>query len=150
MLAGMGVPDLRGGLGTPTFYSSAESVKEQESENIVRLRMDGKDRVATHLIGPRNPKTKSDLWFEITLRPEPMTKRVTLHSEGQPKALEVREGEWSDWLRVKFKAGPLQSVHGMVRFYLVRLEPEFELYASPINFDLDVPMFPISSPPEYT
>ena len=150
MLSGMGVPDLRGGLGTPTFYSSAESVKEGESENIVRLRVDKKDKIATHLIGPRNPKTKSDFRFEMTLDLDSMGKMITLHSEGQPKILEIREGQWSGWLRIKFKVGPLQSVHGMVRFYLVRLEPEFELYASPINFDLEAPMFPICSPPEYT
>ena len=43
----------------------------------------------------------------------------------------------------------MQSVRGSVRFYLARLEPVFELYASPINFDPEAPMFPISSPPEY-
>jgi predicted AlkP superfamily phosphohydrolase/phosphomutase len=37
----------------------------------------------------------------------------------------------------------------MVRFYLVRLDPVFELFASPVNFDPDAPMFPLSSPAEY-
>jgi predicted AlkP superfamily phosphohydrolase/phosphomutase len=37
----------------------------------------------------------------------------------------------------------------MLRFYLVQLAPTFELYASPVNFDPESPMFPISSPPEY-
>jgi predicted AlkP superfamily phosphohydrolase/phosphomutase len=41
------------------------------------------------------------------------------------------------------------SVPGMVRFYLVRTEPEVELYASAVNFDPDAPPYPISSPPEY-
>jgi predicted AlkP superfamily phosphohydrolase/phosphomutase len=50
---------------------------------------------------------------------------------------------------VKFKTGLLRSVRGVVRFHLVQTEPIFELYASPINFDPDWPMFPISSPPEY-
>ena len=50
---------------------------------------------------------------------------------------------------MKFKAGLLQSVRGLVRFHLVRLEPELELYASPINFDPEAPLFPISSPPDY-
>ncbi len=149
MLAGMGVPDLRGGLGTSTVYTSAENVKAQESENVVSVRADGSGLVATHLIGPRNPKTGSDVQCEITVQLEPSAKRVILRSEGQPKALEISEGQWSDWLKVKFKIGLLQSVRGMVRFYLVRLAPVFELYASPINFDPDAPMFPISSPPEY-
>ena len=37
----------------------------------------------------------------------------------------------------------------MVRFYLSRQEPELELYASPINFDPEIPLFPISSPAGY-
>jgi predicted AlkP superfamily phosphohydrolase/phosphomutase len=36
-----------------------------------------------------------------------------------------------------------------VRFYLIRLSPVFELYASPVNFDPEAPMFPISAPPQY-
>jgi predicted AlkP superfamily phosphohydrolase/phosphomutase len=37
-----------------------------------------------------------------------------------------------------------------MRFHLVRLEPDLRLHASPINFDPDTPLFPISSPPEYS
>ena len=37
----------------------------------------------------------------------------------------------------------------MVRFYLVGCEPELALYASPVNFDPDSPLFPISEPFEY-
>ncbi len=36
MLSGMGVPDLRGGLGTATFYTTEDGVKPRESENVVR------------------------------------------------------------------------------------------------------------------
>lgn len=149
MLAGMGVPDLRGGLGTSTFYSSGADVKPQESESVVHVRADGSGTITTYLIGPRNPKTGSDFRFEVTLHLESSAKRVILRSEGQPKALEIREGQWSGWLKVRFKVGLLQAVSGVVRFYLVRLEPVFELYASPVNFDPEAPMFPISSPPEY-
>lgn len=149
MLAGMGVPDLRGGLGTSTFYTSVGDIVAQESEQVIGVRPDSEGAIRTHLVGPRNPKTRADFHFEITIHPEPAAKRAVIRSEGQPKILEVREGEWSDWLKVKFKTGLLQSVRGVVRFYLVQTEPVFELYASPINFDPDWPMFPISSPPEY-
>ncbi len=149
MLAGMGVPDIRGGLGTSTFYSSADDVKAQESESVVSIRVEQDGAIKTHLIGPRNLKTRSDFQSEIAIQIEPSAKKIFVRSDGQPKELEVREGQWSDWLRVKFKTGLLQSVRGMVRFYLVQMDPVFELYASPINFDLDAPMFPISSPPEY-
>jgi predicted AlkP superfamily phosphohydrolase/phosphomutase len=148
MISGMGVPDLRGGFGTPTFYSSAEGVVARESENVVRVHVDG-GAVATHLIGPRHPRTRTDARLEITLDLDPEARGLTVRSNGSPKELQVWRARWSDWLRVRFKVGPLQSVHGIVRFYLVRLEPELELYASPINFDPGAPMFPISEPPEY-
>jgi predicted AlkP superfamily phosphohydrolase/phosphomutase len=149
MLAGMGVPDLRGGLGTATFYSSAEQAQARESEHLVRVQADEMHAIKTHLIGPRHPRTGADLTFDITLRLEPADKLAFLWSEGQPFMLELREGQWSDWLKVRFKTGMLQSVRGMVRFYLARTWPVFELYASPLNFDPDAPPFPISSPPEY-
>jgi predicted AlkP superfamily phosphohydrolase/phosphomutase len=149
MLAGMGVPDLRGGLGTATFYSSRDGVTPGESENVIAVKPDGRGTVKTHLIGPRNPKTGADTQLDITVEVDRAARRATLRSDGQPKALELREGEWSDWLRVKFKMGLLQSVSGMVRFILVRTEPVLELYASPINFDPGAPMFPITSPWEY-
>src|SRR5262249_56341510 len=59
------------------------------------------------------------------------------------------EGGWSGWLGVEFRLGTLQTGRGMVRFLLVRTGPGLELYASPVNFDPDAPVFPISAPPEY-
>jgi predicted AlkP superfamily phosphohydrolase/phosphomutase len=149
MLSGMGVPDLRGGLGTSTFYTTSEAVTPRESENVVRLHSAGDHVFTTHLIGPRNPKAIGDLQFEVSLKVDPASRTVTLQSEGTPRELEVRQGEWSDWLRVKFKVGLLQSIRGMVRFFLVGCEPELALYASPINFDPHSPLFAISQPPEY-
>lgn len=151
LLAGVGVPDLRGGQGTSTFYSSAHEVRAQESENVVRLPVPlGTDgTLQTYLIGPRNPRTGEDFRADITLRLETERRAVRLFSDGTPKAMLLREGAWSDWLHIKFKTGLLQAVHGVVRFYLVRSEPLLELYASPINFAPDAPLFPISAPPAY-
>jgi predicted AlkP superfamily phosphohydrolase/phosphomutase len=148
MLSGMGVPDLRGGLGTSTFYTTAENVRPQEAENVVHLTR-AAGSIRTHLIGPRNPKTRDDVRLDLSIDVPADQEQVILHSSGQPKSLVVRRGQWSEWLRVKFKLGLLQSVRGMVRFLLVRTEPHLELYASPVNFDPESPLFPISSPAEY-
>jgi predicted AlkP superfamily phosphohydrolase/phosphomutase len=149
MLSGMGVPDLRGGLGTATFYTTSETVKPRESEKVVRLQSVAHDVYSSHLIGPRNPKTGGDFQVEITLRVDRQERRVLLQSDGTPRELVIQPVGWSDWLRVKFKLGLLQSVRGMVRFHLVGCEPELALYASPVNFDPDAPFFPISDPLEY-
>ena len=149
MLSEMGVPDLRGSLGTSTTYTSGSAAKREDGEQVFRVRVDADDSVCTHLIGPRDPKTQTNLRCRITVKLHPGTPEVTLLSNGPPSALTLRVGEWSDWLHVGFKVGLLRSVKGMVRFFLSSLEPHFELYASPINFDPDAPMFPISSPPSY-
>jgi predicted AlkP superfamily phosphohydrolase/phosphomutase len=149
MLAGVGVPDLRGGLGTSTFYTTEVGTRVRESERVIALQRSDGNIIQTHLIGPRNPKDKSDFQFDITLRVDPQGNRVVISSKGQPNTLELRQGKWSDWLRVKFKMGLLQSVWGQVRFYLGEVTPELRLYASPINFDAQSPLFPISSPPDY-
>lgn len=149
MLSGMGVPDLRGGLGTSTFFTTDPAAKPRESENVVRLQPGDSDGSYTaHLIGPRSPKG-GDLRVDFSLRVDRQGRRAILRSDGNPKELEVREGRWSDWLRVKFKLGLLQSIRGMVRFYLLACEPGPMLYASPVNFDPDSPFFPISEPLEY-
>jgi predicted AlkP superfamily phosphohydrolase/phosphomutase len=148
MLAGVGVPDLRGGLGTATFYSSAPDVEAGESERAVQVSVDRKQTIVTHLIGPRAPKG-DDFKLRIELHLDPAARRAELLSDGQPRTLELREGQWSDWLKVKFKTGLFQSVSGMLRFYLIQTTPVFELYASPVNFDPDAPVFPFTSPPEY-
>jgi len=149
LLAGMGVPDVRGGLGTATFYTTAADVVPRESEQVVRL--DGKGgSITSHLIGPRNPKSKDDLRSPITFTVDRATRSVTLKSDGKPATLVLKEGVWSEWLAVKFKAGLMQTVAGVVRFLLVRLEPELEIYASPVNYDPTAPLFPISHPWEYS
>ncbi len=149
MLAGVGVPDLRGGLGTTTFYTTRPDASPGESENVVSLPTSSAGGIRTHLIGPRNPRTREDIVTEITLEPDSDARLLRIRSDGQPAVLEVQAGRWSDWLHIRFRTGPLMSARGMVRFYLSRLEPALELHASPLNFDPDAPLFPISAPPEY-
>jgi predicted AlkP superfamily phosphohydrolase/phosphomutase len=149
LLSGMGVPDLRGGFGTSTFYHTGPAQPARESENIVPIVEDRAGTAATYLIGPRHPRTRADVRLEIALNVDRPARRLTVRSAGTPRELVVELGRWSDWLKVRFKLGPLQTAAGIVRFLLVRLEPNLELYASPVNFDPDAPLFPISSPPEY-
>ncbi|CAN5675208.1 hypothetical protein BH23PLA1_BH23PLA1_06650 [soil metagenome] len=149
VLSGMGVPDLRGGLGTGTFFSTATRVTPGESEQVAPIEPDGSGGFSTALIGPRSPKDRSDVRLPITLRPNADDGSLAIRCEGGTGELVVRLGQWSDWLRLKFKLGMLQSARGMVRFHLVRLAPEMELYASPINFDPESPLFDISAPSDY-
>ena len=145
LLAGMGVPDLRGGLGTPTWYTTEPGVAAGESERVTQVSLEG-SRATVPLVGPRLPRG-GDAVVELALELDSERSRVTIRAGGS--AVEVSRGEWSGWLKVKFKLGMLQAVAGAVRFYLPGTGGGFTLYASPVNFTPDAPPFPISSPWDY-
>ncbi|MFV2065617.1 MAG: alkaline phosphatase family protein [Pirellulales bacterium] len=149
VLAGMGVPDLRGSLGVSTFFTEDETTQAGESETVVSINRVDSNHFTAHLPGPFNSKTGQPTTFPISMELDRAKKRISIRSSGQPDSLEIGERQWSDWLSVRFKLGLFQSVQGMVRFYLGRADSTVELYASPVNFDPRSPMFPISSPPEY-
>ena len=150
MLSGMGVPDLRGGFGTATLYASGPLAEAGEGERLIRISAGEGGRFATELIGPPNPRERADFRLPIAIAVDPVGRTAEVRSEGSPSVLEVREGGWSDWLRVNFKAGAFRSFRGTVRFYLASAGPEVELYASPVNFDPTSPPFPISHPPDFS
>jgi len=144
LLAGMGVPDLRGGLGTPTFFTSEDAAPPRESERVTRVELkDG--RGTTQLVGPRLPRG-GDATTELVFEASPARDRVTVRSGGA--SVEAQQGEWSGWLKVKFRLGLLQSVAGAVRFFFPA-GSQFSLYASPVNFTAGAPPFPISAPWDY-
>lgn len=103
MLAGVGVPDVRGGFGTSTLYTSRDDVQAGEGEIVVPIRpVDGV--VDTHVPGPRG--RDGDLSFGITLRFDASRRRARVESEGKPAVVDFGEGEWSDWLRVRSPPTP--------------------------------------------
>lgn len=149
MLSGVGVPDLRGSQGTGTFYTQDRMAQAKENEQIVHL--DSGERCAARVLGPRNPRANPPgaLFCEIGVSSDPGTSKLTIRTGGTPAQLEIAEGSWSPWVRLKFKVSLLQSVSGLVRFYVRQVSPQIEFYASPVNFDPAAPLFPISFPAEY-
>lgn len=145
LLAGMGVPDLRGGLGTGTYYTTADGVTAGEGERVTRVTFSG-GRVRAPLVGPRVPGG-GDAVVDLVIESDPGGKRITVRAG--PAAVTLAEGTWSGWLKVKFRLGLLQSVAGMVRFYLPPSSSGLALYASPVNFTPEAPPFPISAPWDY-
>ncbi len=148
VLAGMGVPDLRGGLGTSTLLTTDPHATARESEQIVTLVRDG-ERFLGHLVGPRTGRHRRDLTLPIAVRIDAAGDRATLACDAEPRQLALQLGVWSDWLRVKFRAGMLQRVSAVVRVLLLRTSPHLELYVSPANFDPRSPLYPIAAPADY-
>ncbi|HZR58934.1 MAG TPA: alkaline phosphatase family protein [Terriglobales bacterium] len=149
MLAGVGVPDLRGSQSKGTFYTQDRSVSAKESEQLIYLYAG--DDLITRVIGPLNTKQlpASDTACEIKVRANKTSHKLEIQTGGTPARIEVLENSWSEWVRFKFKFSLLQSVTGIARFYVRQLEPHLEFYVSAINFDPAAPMFPVSSPNSY-
>ena len=148
MLAGVGVPDLRGSQSKGTFYTQNKSAKAEENEQLILL--DLGDSVATRVIGPRNAKQPArDSFCEIRIEVDRGSHKLAIQTGGTPARIEVAEKKWSEWVRFKFRLSMLQSVSGIARFYVRQLSPFVEFYLSAVNFDPAAPLFPVASPPNY-
>lgn len=149
MIAGVGVPDLRGSQSKGTFHTQDKTVLAEENEQLIQL--DSGADLTSRVIGPRNTKLSppSDTFCEIRVQVDKASRRLVIQTGGTPAKIEVAEKGWSEWVRFKFKFSMLQSVTGIARFYVRQIEPHVEFYVSAVNFDPAAPMFPVSSPGDY-
>ncbi len=149
MLAGVGVPDLRGSQSKGTFYTQDRSVAALEHEQLIYL--DAGNEITTHVLGPRNTRQDppGDAACEIRISTGATARQIVIHTVGTPATIKLAEGKWSEWVRFKFKLSLLQSVSGIARFYLRRTVPHLEFYVSAVNFDPASPLFPVSAPALY-
>ncbi len=151
MLSGMGVPDITGTMGKFSFYTTKMLSDEDKDSRgrIIQVAAD-KDIIQTGLYGPKvfshGSIAESKAPLKIRLKPNEGGIEIYLQKEH----FFLKRDGWSDWQRVSFKIGPFRKAHGIVRFYLKSIEPDFELYATPINFDPQRPLFPISYPKDYS
>jgi predicted AlkP superfamily phosphohydrolase/phosphomutase len=151
-LSGMGTPDLRGTYGTFTFYTDDPTVAagSVEGGQVIPVQVEN-SRVSANLVGPDNSFRKGSPAaterFQVDLDPLESVARIAIDEH----EFILREGEWSDWVRVEFQLVPfLANVKGMCRFYLKQAHPRFQLYVSPINIDPADPALPISTPASYS
>ncbi len=144
-LSGLGTPDIRGTLGTCTFFSDLPLPARGEVQPQQLRFLEGRARA--RLRGPRNSLREGipdvmvefDIWRDA---PHQLAKIVI-----QSQQLMLRQGEWSDWVPVNFSMVPhVKTVTGICRFYLKQVAPHFQLYVTPINFDPMNPGLPIDAP----
>jgi predicted AlkP superfamily phosphohydrolase/phosphomutase len=150
-LSGMGTPDLLGGYGIFSFFTSEPFafggkslsggvvVPVNVENGVVRAAIEGPDD--PFLVEPQ--KTRAEFICYVDAKRQ----FVKLVAGGEERLLKI--GEWSDWVPVELKMAALQKLHAEVRFYLKQLEPYFELYASPLDIDPLEPALPISTPARY-
>ncbi|SFI64715.1 alkaline phosphatase family protein [Planctomicrobium piriforme] len=144
-LSAMCVPDLRGTQGTFSRYTTAARDDSQKTGGETFFIERVGSTIHGELLGPPHP-----------IRPEsgalklPFT--VTIKEDGTATLTLLREtytlipGAYSGWIPVRFSAGWGRSVRGICRFLLLSIEPQFELYVTPINLDPEKPPMAIGYP----
>ena len=165
VLSGMGTVDMRGGYGVYTWFTDQAVPGRHDRKGDIQLvsvqddDLDGvPDTVRGTIKGPPDlfrlppgkvPGDADYLTAPVTVRLDPEAD-VALVQVGDSRAV-LKEGEWSDWLEVRFHPlpGGLMPLVGMVRFYAKELRPAFQLYASPVNISPAEPAQEISTPPGF-
>lgn len=146
MLSGMGVPDLLGTEGTFSFYTSRKEEKKETTGGQV-IAVTKSALMVSHLVGPKVASGGKTENARVPFKVEVNGPSCKISFQGQETVLKA--GEWSGWQNVSFKAGLFRTIKGIFKFYLVSVEPDFQLYVSPINLDPRDPFFPISYPADY-
>jgi len=148
-LSGLGVPDIKGGLGAYTFYTTRQaSPNEEGREKVVVVEQAG-NAFETAIQGPAvaglSGTAQASIPLKIMLRPDGRGVSLLVGRD----AFDVDVGQWSGHVRLRFDAGLSGSITGMAAFYLKSVRPHLELYLSPIEVHPLDPAFPISSPSDY-
>jgi predicted AlkP superfamily phosphohydrolase/phosphomutase len=150
-LSGMGTPDILGGYGTFSYYTTDRLAflgQQISGGNVYRVE-DTDGVVHARIFGPDHPLkvAPEKLTADLTIYLDPDRPAVKLVVGGEERLL--REGEWSDWVPFSFDLVPTQHLPVEARFYLKQVRPQLALYVSPLNFDPMAPALPISSPASF-
>jgi len=153
LLAGLGVPDLRGTWGTFFYFSSDltpwDTGDTEFGGKLVRLELDG-NHAATTIEGPADPTqekfTRLAVPVDFTVSPD--GKQVTIALEGQRATLGERQ--WSGWMHAKFRVTPFLKLSSICRFFILQASPDLRVYMSALNLDPEDPPLPVSSPADYS
>jgi predicted AlkP superfamily phosphohydrolase/phosphomutase len=147
-LSAMCVPDIRGSQGTFSLFTTRRRTDGQKTGGDVQVVERQGNTIRGELVGPDHP-----------LRPDrgPLTVpfRVTVTSNDHAvltidgASYDLQRDRYTDWIPVRFRTFPGVKVAGVCKFLLLRTEPEFELYATPVNIDPEKPALPIGYPAVY-
>ena len=150
-ISAMCTPDLLGTQGTFTVFTTDKDKNKKSALAGITLPLElQNDRFTTQIKGPtlRNNGTEKRLAIPLQGQVDRAQKTVELRIGKTRYAL--REGDYSPWIRLTFKAGTLKKVYGIVRFLVTHVEPHLNIYMTPINIDPERPALPISHPFYYS
>jgi predicted AlkP superfamily phosphohydrolase/phosphomutase len=148
-LSAMCVPDLRGTQGMFSFYTTRPPEQRERTGGEVHTVTRTGNTVRGDLIGPQNP-----VRIDHGVLKAPFQVTVTAPGKADLRVNgvkhELRTGKYTDWIKVPFRIAPGMKAYGLCRFLLLETDPEFELYATPVNIDPESPAMPVSYPAVYS
>ena len=149
LMAGLGVPDVRGTWGT-FFYFASNLAPEQAGNTefggkLVRLDMNGRE-AKSEISGPVDPTTDEykRISIPVDFQVSPDGNSVQIQLDGQTET--VASGHWSNWFNEKFPINMFLSVRAISRFYILETSPDLRIYMSPLNIDPKDPALPVTYP----
>lgn len=151
-LSGMGTPDIQGGYGTFTFFTDDPNVRSHNVSGgrIERVEFESHS-AACSVDGPVNEFTADRERVQVTFTVHRDPERPVAKIVAGGKAIVLGEGEWSDWIPVRFPLLPFAvDAAGICRCYLKKTRNSFGLYVSPVNIDPSEPSIPLSTPARLT
>lgn len=148
-ISAMCVPDLRGSQGTFSFYTTKDQGDVEHTGGETYYVTKNSNTIKADLIASENPLRKDNSLmkcpFTVTIKD---SSTIVLKINGDSHTLKTNE--YSEWIKVDFKLAPAIKAHGICRFLILSTEPEFEMYVTPINYDPEKPVMPISHPAVYS
>ena len=149
-ISGMGTPDLADSFGRFNYFTTDPAEDYEGLTGGLIHHVEGLDgRIEAQLVGPDNPLRKDLAATKVpfTVRVDATNDAVLLEIQGQ--RLLLQQGEYSDWVAVRFDLlSFLAGVSGVCRFYLKQAHPHLQLYATPINIDPSEQSMPVTYPEE--
>lgn len=151
-VAGMGTPDVVDSFGAFCYYTTDpdESIPKLNSEEMMRVRVNS-GRVDAEVLGPPNSMNTASpgrvrVPFQVYVDSTEPVVRVDI----QDQQLVLKEGEFSDWIKLRFELVPggLVTVAGITRILIKSVHPHLRMYVSPINIDPEEQAMPVTHPPE--
>ncbi len=151
MVSGMGTPDLRGGYGSFTLFTTAPHLfkSNMTGGKLIPVSFHGQ-RLKTRLPGPVNTLKRNSPETSVTLEIWRDRQHPLVYIRIQNQKFLLQQGEWTGWIQISFDMlNPFYDVEGICKLYVKSVHPDFTLYVSPINISPSNPALPVVTSQDY-
>jgi predicted AlkP superfamily phosphohydrolase/phosphomutase len=150
-ISGMGTPDMLGTHGTYQYFASNNPPAPVNEGGGKRFLLSFEAETARgSIVGPEASflGDSHPLSVEFLVHRDRQANAAVVEVQGHKIILKA--GQWSPWTKIEFQTPwYAANAHGICRFYLQEVTPNFRLYVTPINMDPSVPAQKISEPPSF-